>query len=175
MSSTATFSKTPPWSLQPNAAHLIRGNPKPVMGPHINSALFLDFDGVLHPAVPEGEKVRYFEWATTLADALRGQDRLGLVVHSTWRYIYDPAELAQMLRPVDVPLLGVVPRGPRYESILWWLHLNPSIQNYRIVDDASAEFPSPAPPELILCQPLRGASDPAVLKALQDWLTGRRN
>lgn len=144
------------------------------MNPHTDTALFLDFDGVLHPAVAEGEKVRYFEWATTLAEALRGQERLGLVVHSTWRYIYDPAELAQMLRPVGVPLLGVVPRGARYESILWWLHLNPSIQNYRIVDDAATEFPRPAPPELILSHPLRGVSDPAVLRALHDWLKGGR-
>ena len=86
-----------------------------------DSILFVDFDGVLHPAVAEGEKVRYFEWAETLAEALRGQDRLGLVVHSTGRYVYLTSKLAAMLRPVGVPLLDVVPRGPRHESILWEL------------------------------------------------------
>ena len=139
-----------------------------------DSILFVDFDGALHPAVAEGENVRLFEWAETLAAALRGQDRLGLVVHSTWRYVYDTAELAQMLRPVGVPMLGVVPRGPRYESILWWLHLNPTVKNYRILDDARSEFPDPAPPELILCNPMRGVSDPIVLKSLRAWLAGGR-
>ena len=60
--------------------------------------------------------------------------------------------------------------GPRLDSILWWLHMNPQFGSYRILDDDVREFPTPPPPELILCDPKTGVAAPAVLAAIRQWL-----
>lgn len=50
------------------------------------------------------------------------------------------------------------------------LRMNPQFTDYRILDDAAEEFPSPPQTELILCDSARGVSDPAVTAALRSWL-----
>jgi len=95
---------------------------------------------------------------------------VAVVVHSTWRYTHDVDELRLLLGPLGPQFVGATPKGPRYESIQWWLHLNPLFADHRILDDDPGEFPVPAPPELILCNPTTGVAAPAVLAALRTWL-----
>lgn len=134
-------------------------------------ALFLDFDGVLHPT-PLADADQPFRLLPHLRGALLGKDVV-LVVHSTWRYVYRPRELGELLATAGAPVVGATPRGPRYESILWWLQLNPRVTDYRVLDDAAAEFPDPPPTELILCDPTEGLLTLGVLGKLQRWLESR--
>jgi hypothetical protein len=140
-------------------------------------ALFLDFDGVLSPLSVEGtadasEVVHtpLFGWLPVLAAALKPYPDVVIVVHSTWRYTHDLDELRELLGSLGARVGGATPLGPRYESILWWLHLNPSFTDYRILDDDAKEFPNPPPAELILCNPTTGVAGPRVLASLQTWL-----
>ena len=135
-------------------------------------ALFLDFDGVLHPT-PLADADQPLRLLPHLERLLRGRADVGLVVHSTWRYVYRTKELAELLSTAGAPVLGATPRGPRHEAILWWLHLNSSlIADYVILDDDAREFPEPLPPELILCDPAHGILTPGVLDRLGRWLDG---
>jgi len=138
--------------------------------------LFIDIDGVLHPTVDTASastpalKDTFFGWLPALVSALMLHMDVRIVVHSTWRYMYKIDELQDILESLAPRVLGTTPLGPRYESILWWLQLNPGITNYRILDDDATEFPSPPPPELILCDPTQGVRDQRVLSALNAWL-----
>ena len=131
--------------------------------------LFLDLDGVVHPS-PLSDGDQHFQWLPNLRALLRGRAGVGIAVHSTWRYTYTARELQDLLIDVGTSVLGATPRGPRYESILWWLHLNPQFKDYRILDDAAGEFPQPAPAELLLCDPAEGILTRGVLDSLEQWL-----
>ena len=141
-------------------------------------ALFLDFDGVLHPTTLEADiekneivvGVGLFGWLPALVGVLRTHLDVSVVVHSTWRYTHDINELRGVLGSLGNRVVGATPRGPRLESIEWWLHMNPRFGSYRILDDDPREFPTPPPPELILCNPRTGVAAPAVLNAIRQWL-----
>lgn len=144
-----------------------------------HQVLFLDFDGVLHPTMPstaDGPTVNvgFFGWLHHLEKLLRPFPDVGLVVHSTWRYQYKSDELQDLLNPLGGRYLGATPRGPRFESICWWLNANPRFTSHRILDDDLAEFPSPPPSELIACDPVLGVSDERVLRELLTWLASNR-
>ena len=137
-------------------------------------ALFLDFDGVLHPTTDgtnadEPIRIVHFGWLPLLASVLEPHD-VRIVVHSTWRYTHDIDELRALLDLLGPRVIGATPPGPRYESILSWLNLNSQFAAYRVLDDDAREFPAPTPPELILCNPAKGVSEPRVLAALSAWL-----
>lgn len=134
-------------------------------------ALFLDFDGVLHPT-PLSDADQPLRLLPHLRDALLGKN-VALVVHSTWRYAYRPRELRELLATAGVPVLGATPYGPRYESILSWLDINPQVTDHRILDDDASEFPTPPPMELILCDPADGLLTAGVLNQLACWLENR--
>jgi hypothetical protein len=142
-------------------------------------ALFVDIDGVLHPTTVDGSAgtgdvvhTTLFGWLPVLSRALQPHPDVVIVVHSTWRYTHDLEELRGVLGALGSRVVGATPRGPRYESILWWLNMNPQFANYRVLDDDPREFPSPAPSELILCNPATGVSAPDVLHQLNLWLAG---
>jgi hypothetical protein len=139
--------------------------------------LFLDFDGVLSPTTVEdsadaGEPVHtaLFGWLPVLVAVLKPHPDVALVIHSTWRYTHDLDELRELLGSLGGRVVGATPRGPRYESILWWRHMNPAFTDFRILDDDAKEFPSPAPAELILCNPRTGVAGQEVLASLRGWL-----
>lgn len=134
--------------------------------------LSLDFDGVLHPALSTDATtdMHPFGWLQALVDLLEPHPDVSVLVHSTWRYAYRPAELREMLGELGPRFVGAAPRGPRYESVLWWLQQNPGFTSFRILDDDPTEFPTPAPAELILCDSRRGVSDARVQAALIEWL-----
>ena len=140
-------------------------------------ALFLDFDGVLHPSVlsrfdepPESLTTVFFGWLQALVQVLRPHPDVAIVVHSTWRYTHDADELRLLLGALGPQFAGATPKGPRYESIEWWLHLNPLFVSHRSLDDDAREFPTPPPPELILCDPATGVAAPGIQAALSNWL-----
>lgn len=134
--------------------------------------LSLDFDGVVHPTDEADVRIAttHFGWLPHLASALASHPDVAVLVHSTWRYTYDPEELRELLGPLGSRVVGSTPKGPRYESILRWLSANTQFSDYRILDDAAREFPHPPPAELILCNPASGVSDAAVLGLLRQWL-----
>lgn len=139
--------------------------------------LFVDIDGVFHPTThsvastePAIDAV-HFGWVHFLDRALRGHDDVVIVVHSTWRKEYTLEELRELLGVLGPRVVALTPlESPRYESIQWWLHMNPSFSDYRILDDQPHEFPDPPPPEFILCNPATGVTAPKVLQALSEWL-----
>jgi len=141
-------------------------------------ALFLDFDGVLHPTTIEVEPATFetvigtglFGWLPELERILRPHPDVAICVHSSWRYTHDIEELRELLGSLGGRVVGSTPRGPRYESIQWWLHLNPVFTSHCILDDDRREFPDPAPAELILCDHRTGVSAPTAQAALERWL-----
>ena len=141
----------------------------------VTRVLFVDFDGCLHPlstGVASGESslsTPHFGWLPALTELLHGHEDVAIVIHSTWRYMYDVEELRELLGSLGSRVVGVTPRGPRFDSILWWVYLS-RCKNYRIIDDDAGEFPDPPPPELILCCPLTGVSAPPVRASLKRWL-----
>jgi hypothetical protein len=44
------------------------------------------------------------------------------------------------------------------------------VSSYRILDDSPVAFGDPPPPELILCDPRTGLSEPHVQQQLREWL-----
>lgn len=136
----------------------------------MNRVLSLDFDGVLHPAGDGQESVEHFVWLPLLARSLATSPDVAILVHSTWRYQYTEREVRVLLAALGSRQVSLAPRGPRYEAIQWWLHLNPGVRSYRVLDDAAAEFPTPHPEELVLCSPELGITTPGVLDQLDSWL-----
>lgn len=140
-------------------------------------ALFLDFDGVLQPGpgIPSQLSApdTHFSWLPVLARVLRPYGDVSVVVHSSWRHVYNDEELRNILDMLGDSVVGATRRDlGRYESILAWLEENPVHQSYRILDDDVTEFPDPPPSELIICDPSVGLKCPALQAALQHWLLG---
>jgi hypothetical protein len=137
--------------------------------------LFLDFDGVLHPTTnftSDGPLIKtvLFGWLPNLRAVLTPHPDVSLVVHSTWRLTHDVNELRGVLGVLGRHVVGATPLGERYASIRAWLDMNPQVTSYRILDDDAAEFPKPAPAELVLCDPRAGVAAPEVLEELRRWL-----
>ncbi len=132
--------------------------------------LFLDFDGVLHPFEQTETALTHFCWLPILVQALQPYPEVRIVVHSTWRYLYDHDELRLLLGPLGSRFLAATAPGPRFESIRGWLYANQNCQSYRVLDDDATEFPAPLPDELILCESTSGVSAQGVLSALREWL-----
>lgn len=136
-------------------------------------ALFIDFDGVLHPAGDGLEDVGpLFVWLPLLAEALARHEDVLVVVHSTWRYQYTLQELQELLASLSVDTT-TAPRGPRAEAIRWFLQMNPTVTTHRILDDDGKEF-DPLPDELLLCNSRQGLTTPGVLEELKSWLRQTR-
>ena len=129
--------------------------------------LFLDIDGVLH----SGEDANYWVWLPDLVQLLHGYDDVRVVVHSSWRYEHTLQELRLALGALGPRVIDTTPRSARWDSIRWWMSQNyKNVTSWRVLDDAPAQFPTPPPAELILCDPARGVSAPDVQAALRDWL-----
>jgi hypothetical protein len=141
--------------------------------------LFLDIDGVLHPA-SQGDRVdpyapvsdaigkpALFCYAPLLANILPRHD-VAVIVHSSWRRFTCEEDLRAMLGPLSRYFAGTTPGATRYEGIRWLVQQN-KLTNYRILDDEPSEFPQELR-ELILCDPERGIDDARVLAQLEAWL-----
>ena len=147
-------------------------------------ALFLDFDGVLHPnsstrffhlQLPVAQCIaqgRMFRYLPILHDILREHRDVRIFVHSTWRKHTGDAKLRALLGPfVSDWFAGSTPRDlSRYESIQFVIDYH-KLTDYRILDDWSSEFPAGLP-ELVLCDSESGLYDEPVREQLRLWLEG---
>jgi hypothetical protein len=131
--------------------------------------LFVDFDGVLHPAqVSEG--VEHFCWLHILERLLLAHADVPVVVHSTWRYEYRDEELRALLGTLGQRLVGAAPRGPREQVIETVLQANKGrVTSHLVLDDASNEFTQGKLNTLFVDGQL-GVSDVAVQQAISAWL-----
>lgn len=135
----------------------------------MKKVLFLDFDGVLHPAT--GDSVPEFSKASALARAMHGY-ACGIVISSTWRLHYPLDELKDFL-PAGLAerVIGTTGDDPRshfarHDSILAWLAQEEAV-DWRALDDAAAEFREGG--HLIACNPEVGLEDGQLLE-LERWL-----
>ena len=131
--------------------------------------LFIDFDGVLHAATGPADTMRRFVWAPILRDLLNDHPDIQVVVHASARD-HTPAEtIVFQLGAVGILFAGVVePKVARWEAIQEYLDRHPGA-DYRILDDAPAEFPLECS-GLIICDPRIGISDNAVMERIRDWI-----
>ena len=139
----------------------------------IPKLLFVDFDGVLHPAsAPAGARFSRVDllaavWPTAGCD---------MVISSSWRNAFPLATLIRYfppaLRPSVIGATGEPHRGPfpRYEEIKTYLRRHRPLADWRALDDSWIEFPKQCP-ELIRCDPNHGLQEPQV-RCLQTWLSG---
>ncbi len=141
----------------------------------IQPVLFLDIDGVLHPG--SGMESGLLCRAKELEAALLGFE-VRIVVSSSWRFHMAMDGILKQLPPdiarrvVDATGEAHVGRWPRYNEIRRWVERHARFADWRALDDARLEFPSPCP-ELIACDPRRGfGPDQAV--ALRTWLSAKR-
>lgn len=143
--------------------------------------LFLDVDGVLHPAPEPGRRglsdlraqVGPLGWLEHLAAALAPHPDVQVVVHSSWRETFRLDELADMLAELGARSVDVAPPGPRWNAIQAWLAAHRPA-SHCILDDEAGEFPAPPPNELLLCNPRQGVSAPELLERLGLWLEQSR-
>ena len=145
--------------------------------------IFLDIDGVLHPSTAvanfaaSGQAIGIYaeandlmRWNEHLSVILKEHDDVMLVVHSSWRMEFAESEIRALLGPLSGYFQGVTHRdhAGRYNSILQLVE-RAQFDDYLILDDATREFPDGCA-ELVVCDPLRGVSDPAVQARVRSWL-----
>ena len=123
--------------------------------------LFLDFDGVLHPALwprePDFCRLPLFE------AVLRGAPRVRIVVSSTWREAFGLEELrCRFSADIAARIVGATPVLPgrsRHAEIMAYLqrHATHATQ-WVALDDTPEQFP-PGCPYLIRCDPRSGLTE----------------
>jgi hypothetical protein len=142
--------------------------------------LFLEFDGVLHPASAacrvtpcdglrtSAQRAWLFRWAWILDEMLERHPDVGIVVHSHWKGLAVETQLQAMLGPLGRRYIGITPRADRWDGIVEVAQRN-HLRNYRILDALPSEYP-PRLAELIACDPEAGLREFSVLRQLQAWL-----
>ena len=133
------------------------------------SALFLDFDGVLHSM--SGYRDEAFCKLPLLEDLISDIE-VDIVVSSSWRFQHSLDELKALLGKLGSKVVGTtgeahVGRHARYNEILQYVECH-NITNWRALDDASFEFPSNEM-RLIVCDPNTGVGDFQLMQLAQ-WL-----
>lgn len=150
-------------------------------------ALFLDFDGVLHPSTEIMGKdlaslalrgadalidAGLFRWTGVLEDELarcRGAADISIVVHSSWR---DQPWLSSTLARDLLGRLGhrlegfVAQHTPRATAISEFASRH-SLQDILILDDAVHEFSNE--PALVVTNPLLGVTEESTLARIRSW------
>lgn len=150
---------------------------------HCRRAIFLDFDGVLHPpSAIEGARPPLTPsqirtgWPGTflhlpiLKALLQGYTDVGVVVSSAWRMFLDDEQIGELLTPISSWYAGTT--GCAYLgrdiAIQKWLQAN-CIDDFAVLDDMKEYFPGTWP-TLILCEAKFGIAKPSVQEKLQAWL-----
>ena len=146
--------------------------------------IFLDIDGVLHPAGAAyiddrtGKTMgdRLFRWLEILMCYLNQYPDVKVVIHSTWRICHPTfaellSELPERLRARVVASTGTEIMG-RWDSIQNYLSLN-KVDNFIILDDEERAFgrhSESRPKELIACRSRAGLTSPGVQAKLKKAL-----
>lgn len=132
--------------------------------------LFLDFDGVLHPAVTKPGQCLPFEWLPELTALLSEAPDVGIAIHSSWAERYSLDELSDFLGPLGCRLIGAVNPGPKASSILLFLRSKPDAVDWLVIDDEADQFLKDFPGTVVICDRDSGISDPAVQAQIRRWL-----
>lgn len=143
--------------------------------------LFVDFDGVFHPVgscVWDADKqqmqaVDPFRWWPLLEAELKALPfPVDLVVHSTWRLMWETDEELLAMLPASMRgyIRGTTDRSimGRERSVLDYASKN-SLDHFLVLDDEPAAFAVGYAP-LITCNGQHGLSQPSVLLALRERL-----
>lgn len=134
--------------------------------------VYLDFDGVLHPASPAmGDLFS----RTHLLESIFEQTDLQIVISSSWRFTHTleqlqaklPSRLAQ--RVIGMTGDAVIGKHARYQEITNHVRQLGSSTAWRALDDSYWEFPTSCK-ELIRCNPNTGVDHKEVAQ-LKTWLT----
>lgn len=133
-------------------------------------AIFIDFDGVLHPAGGPPGTCLPFEWLADLAAVLRSRTSIRIVVHSSWRLVYPHAELREFLCELGVTDIDFVGDAEKAEAITAYLHAHPEVQSSLVLDDQPGDFPADFPCQVVACEPATGISSKGVQARIIAWL-----
>jgi hypothetical protein len=136
----------------------------------MRSVVFLDFDGVLHPAAGPPGEISPFEWVPQLWEQLQPYPDVAIVIHSTWREVHTVDEMRGFLGSLAGRVVGVVDAGEKAAAILAYLRAHPEIERSIVIDDAAGEFQVELPGTILACDPLTGICGPDAQTALRDWL-----
>ena len=142
----------------------------------MKTVLFLDIDGICHPegasrisALGKVEGEGLFRWAPQLMALLNELPHVQVVVHSSWRQLFETDDEVRALMPGELAarVVACTPREVlgRHESILAYIERE-SVEGYVIVDDDGRWFPRELP-QLVLCSPKTGLSSKAKVQALR--------
>jgi len=160
-------------------------------------AIFLDFDGVLHPS-PEVLQHRLstlalqgsesilatglFRWASLLEDALQAatdstsqaDSDIAIIAHSSWRnQPWMTTDLARgLLGPLGHRFAGFTTRFEGRERSIEDFVSRASVQEFLILDDAEREF-SALRDHLVLTNPLIGLNDSNTLSLVSRWVASK--
>lgn len=155
-------------------------------------AVFSDVDGVLHSTLmvrgldqvtrlalstpDDWRQQGLFCWAQDLEEALREVDvstgdTVPLVIHSTWRL--QPWLTLPMMRkalgPLGHRLMAMTSPDLAREASILDLVQRAGIDEFLVLDDSVREFSPGAIANLLITDPLTGASDPQILQAVRHW------
>ncbi len=134
--------------------------------------LFLDFDGVLHPAGSR-RNVGDLAQLPLLENLLRepAYAAVRIVISSTWREAY-PLDRLRALFSADIRtrVVGATPvldeydsDYNRYEEIKAWLEAHPQIERWVALDDDVEGFPSHRRSKVVFTQSSVGLTEESVV------------
>ena len=147
--------------------------------------LFVDFDGVLHPAAAQFEletvhlppakllSAGLFSHLDLLVKLLAPFPAVGLMVHSSWRLTHSDAEIRALLGPAGDRFVGVTDRNlDREKSVLEFVRRRGLVpRQYRVLDDQPELMPVLVAAEVVIaCDSESRVSDSAALAGLTAWL-----
>ena len=133
-------------------------------------AIFIDFDGVLHPAGGPVGACLPFEWLSDLEAILSPHQSIRIVVHSSWRLTYPHEEIREFLSVLSALEIDIVGPGEKCQAITAYLSAHPEIERSLVIDDESNEFPAEFPLQVIACDPATGISCQCVKSQITAWL-----
>lgn len=133
-------------------------------------AIFIDFDGVLHPAGGPVGACLPFEWLSDLAAILSPHQSIRIVVHSSWRLTYPHEEIREFLSGLSALDIDIVGPGEKLQAITAYLSAHPEIERGLVIDDEPSEFPADFPLQVVACDPATGISCQRVKGQVTAWL-----
>lgn len=133
-------------------------------------AIFVDFDGVLHPAGGPAGACLPFEWLSDLVTVLSTHPSIRIVVHSSWRLTYPHDELREFLSALSGFEIDIVGPGEKFRAITAYLSAHPEIDSSLVIDDEPSEFSAEFPLQVVACDPSTGISCPRVRRQITAWL-----
>ena len=132
--------------------------------------IFIDFDGVVHPAGGPVSACLPIEWLSDLDAILSAHPPVRIVVHSSWRLTYPHEEIREFLSGLSALEIDIVGPGEKREAITAYLSAHPEIESGLVIDDEPSEFLAEFPLQVVACDPTTGISCQPVQNEITGWL-----